>query len=114
MAQAAKFLKQVNVPERISRPMLRQFVAETARNFEELGGQRALTGPAVRGDWTTIRRHLAVLRHAAPEFEPVYHSLLKAMLASAGGGVLPQRFVKASQKAKGKSQKAKRIIAAVG
>jgi predicted short-subunit dehydrogenase-like oxidoreductase (DUF2520 family) len=80
MAQAADLLKKAGVPAKISRPMLRQFVSETARNFADLGGRRALTGPAVRGDWETIRRHLAALKKSAPEFEPVYQSLLKAML----------------------------------
>ena len=80
MAQAADLLKKAGVSARISRPMLRKFVAETAGNFADLGGRRALTGPAVRSDWATIRRHLAGLRNAAPEFEPVYQSLLKAML----------------------------------
>ena len=84
MAQATSLLKEAGVPVRISRPMLRQFVAETARNFADLGARRALTGPAVRGDWATIRRHLAALRKSAPEFEPVYQSLLKAMLAAGG------------------------------
>jgi predicted short-subunit dehydrogenase-like oxidoreductase (DUF2520 family) len=84
MAQAASLLKQAGVPSRISRPMLRQFVAETARNFADLGARRALTGPAVRGDWATIRRHLTALRRAAPEFQPVYRSLLKAMLTLEG------------------------------
>ena len=84
MAKAADLLKQAGVPERISRPMLRQFVSETARNFEDLGGPRALTGPAVRGDSATLRRHVAALKKTAPEFEPVYQSLLKAMLRLAG------------------------------
>jgi predicted short-subunit dehydrogenase-like oxidoreductase (DUF2520 family) len=80
MAQATRLLKQAGVPIRIARPMLRQFVTETAKNFADLGAQRALTGPAVRGDWATIRRHLAALRKSAPEFVPVYQSMLKAML----------------------------------
>jgi predicted short-subunit dehydrogenase-like oxidoreductase (DUF2520 family) len=101
MAQAAALLKQAGVPPGISRPMLRQFVTETARNFAELGGRRALTGPAVRGDWATIRRHLAALRRSAPEFEPVYQSLLKAMLVLAGSA--PRRSSKS--KAKGRSGK---------
>lgn len=83
MAQAVDLLKKVGVPAKLSRPMLRQFVSETARNFEDLGGRRALTGPAVRGDWETIRRHVAALKKVAPEFEPVYQSLLKAMLRMA-------------------------------
>ncbi|MGA3328179.1 MAG: DUF2520 domain-containing protein [Terriglobia bacterium] len=84
MAQATSFLKQAGVPMRISRPMLGQFVAETAKNFADLGGRRALTGPAVRGDWATIRRHLAALNRSAPDFVPIYQSLLKAMLRLAG------------------------------
>jgi predicted short-subunit dehydrogenase-like oxidoreductase (DUF2520 family) len=84
MAQAARLLEEAGVPLRISRPMLRQFVEETARNFADLGARRALTGPAVRGDWATIRRHLAALKRSAPEFVPVYRSLLKAMLRLRG------------------------------
>jgi predicted short-subunit dehydrogenase-like oxidoreductase (DUF2520 family) len=84
MAQSTSLLKEAGVPVRISRPMLRQFVAETAKNFVDLGARRALTGPAVRGDWATIRRHVDALRKSAPEFEPVYQSLLQAMLRLAG------------------------------
>ena len=84
MAKAEQLLQQAGVPRKVSRPMLRQFVSETARNFDDLGGPRALTGPAVRGDSATIRRHLAALRNSAPEFVPVYQSLLKAMLRLAG------------------------------
>jgi predicted short-subunit dehydrogenase-like oxidoreductase (DUF2520 family) len=105
MAQAADLLKQAGVPSRISHPMLRQFVAETARNFAELGSRRALTGPAVRGDWATIGRHLSALKQSAPEFVPVYQSLLKAMLALAGAGNTAPGSRK--NKSKGKAQKAK-------
>ena len=80
MAKAADVLKLAGVPPRIARPMLRRFVGETAKNFAEFGGRRALTGPAVRGDWATIRRHRSALRGAAPEFVPVYRSLLQVML----------------------------------
>lgn len=80
MAQAASLLRRAGIPPGISRPMLRQFVSETARNFAELGARRALTGPAVRGDWATIRRHRKALKRSAPDFEPVYQALLQAML----------------------------------
>jgi predicted short-subunit dehydrogenase-like oxidoreductase (DUF2520 family) len=108
MAQAAALLKQAGVPLKISRPMLRQFVTETASNFAEMGARRALTGPAVRGDWATIRRHVAALRRSAPEFVPVYHSLLQAMLRLAGSAPLGGNKSKSKgkvQKAKGKSGK---------
>ena len=79
MAEAETLLKQAEIPTTIARPMLRQFVAETAKNFANLGPRQALTGPAVRGDWATIRRHLSALRRADPQFVTVYQSLLKAM-----------------------------------
>ena len=108
MAQAASLLKQAGVPERISRPMLRRFVDETARNFEDFGGRRSLTGPAVRGDWETIRRHLTALRQTAPEFEPVYRSLLKAMLRLAGDGCATPVIRNGKSKDKGQKSKGNR------
>jgi predicted short-subunit dehydrogenase-like oxidoreductase (DUF2520 family) len=97
MAQAADLLKLAGVPPRVAWPMLRQFVRETADNFAEMGGPRALTGPAVRGDWATVRRHLAALRHSAPAFVPVYQSLLRAMLRLAGQQKAGRRVLHASR-----------------
>jgi predicted short-subunit dehydrogenase-like oxidoreductase (DUF2520 family) len=84
MERAVGLLKEVGIPARIARPMLAQFVAETARNFAELGGRRALTGPVVRRDWTTIQKHLAALRRFSPDLIPVYLALLRPMLRLAG------------------------------
>ncbi len=86
MEQSARLLRKAGVPTRISRPMLRMFVTETSKNFAELGARRALTGPAVRGDWATIRRHVAALKRSAPEFVPVYQTLLQAMVNLVGQG----------------------------
>ena len=90
MAQAASLLVQAGIPERVSRPMLGQIVASTAGNFAQLGGHKALTGPAVRGDWGTVRNHRVSLRKASPEFLPVYDALLKAMLRLVEGGPPPR------------------------
>jgi len=84
MERATGLLKEVGIPARIARPMLAQFVAQTARNFAELGGRRALTGPVVRRDWTTIQKHLAALRRFSPDLIPVYLALLRPMLRLAG------------------------------
>jgi predicted short-subunit dehydrogenase-like oxidoreductase (DUF2520 family) len=84
MEQSFLLLGKAGVPPRIAVRMLRQFVAETAKNFAEMGARRALTGPAVRGDWATIERHRSALQHTAPEFVPVYEALLQAMLRLAG------------------------------
>jgi predicted short-subunit dehydrogenase-like oxidoreductase (DUF2520 family) len=80
MEQAERLLGLAGIPSRTARAMLARFVAEAARNFVTLGGRRALTGPAVRGDWPTIGRHMAALRRVSPEFVPVYEELLGAML----------------------------------
>jgi predicted short-subunit dehydrogenase-like oxidoreductase (DUF2520 family) len=84
MDRSAWLLRQTGVPARIVRPMLGQFVEETVRNFVKLGGRRALTGPAVRGDWLTIQRHLRALRRSAPDIIPLYRALVRAMLRLTG------------------------------
>ena len=84
MDHSAYLLRRSGVPAKIARPMLARFVAETARNFSELGARRALTGPAIRGDWPVIRQHLLALGRYSPDLVPVYKALLRAMLRLAG------------------------------
>jgi len=84
MERSARLLQESGVPERISRPMLAAFVAETAGNFSALGPRQSLTGPVARGDWQTVKRHLAALRRLAPEVVPVYTELVRDMLRLAG------------------------------
>jgi predicted short-subunit dehydrogenase-like oxidoreductase (DUF2520 family) len=80
MERSARLLRRAGVRDGVARPMLQQFVTETATNFAALGAKRALTGPAARGDWVTLERHLAALRKASPEVVPLYRELLRAML----------------------------------
>jgi predicted short-subunit dehydrogenase-like oxidoreductase (DUF2520 family) len=84
MENSARLLRKIGVPAKLVRPTLGRFVEETARNFAELGARRALTGPAVRGDWLTIRRHLAALRRSSPRLVPIYKALVREMLRIAG------------------------------
>lgn len=84
MDQSAQFLKHSGVPDKIVRPMLGRFVAETVKNFVELESGKALTGPVVRGDWQVVRRHLAMLRREFPGVVPLYKELLRAMLRLTG------------------------------
>jgi len=93
MERSRLLLQKSGVPARVARPMLAKFVAETARNFADLGARRALTGPAVRGDWKTIRRHLAALRRSSPQTVPVYRALLREMLRLAGRQRPPRGLV---------------------
>ena len=84
LEHSARLLRQAGVPDKVARPMLSQFVQETARNFAELGSRKALTGPAVRGDWETLEKHIAQLRRFAPEVVPAYRELVNLMLQVAG------------------------------
>jgi predicted short-subunit dehydrogenase-like oxidoreductase (DUF2520 family) len=84
MERSRLLLQESGVPARIARPMLANFVAETASNFAEFGARGALTGPAVRGDWETIRRHVAALGRWSPEAVPVYKALVHEMLRLSG------------------------------
>lgn len=49
-------------------------------NVERLGAERALTGPAVRGDAGTIRRNLEALKQEAPELIPAYVAMARVAL----------------------------------
>lgn len=89
MDYSERLLHEAGVPKRIIRPMLGNFVSETVRNFAEFGGTKSLTGPAVRGDWKTLERHLAGLQQFAPEVVPSYVELVNLMLRVAGGS--PER-----------------------
>jgi predicted short-subunit dehydrogenase-like oxidoreductase (DUF2520 family) len=84
LSQSERLLELAGVPAKIARPMLVRSVSQTVANFAKLGAPRALTGPAVRGDWQTVRRHLNALRRYSPDVVPVYVELLRAMLRLSG------------------------------
>jgi predicted short-subunit dehydrogenase-like oxidoreductase (DUF2520 family) len=58
----------------------------TLDNVERLGPEAALTGPAVRGDASTIERNLVALRDAAPHAVAAYVELCELALELAAGG----------------------------
>jgi predicted short-subunit dehydrogenase-like oxidoreductase (DUF2520 family) len=105
MEHSARLLRKAGVPDRLARPMLAKFVQETAGNFAEFGAQQALTGPAVRGDWETLDKHVAQLRRHAPEAVPLYGEMVRLMLRIAG--VSPEKLLSRS-KAKPRRPKTKR------
>jgi predicted short-subunit dehydrogenase-like oxidoreductase (DUF2520 family) len=59
-------------------------VRATVDNVADLGPAAALTGPAARGDWDTIERHLLAMH---PDERPAYEALAHAArrLAETGG-----------------------------
>ena len=84
MESSCQLLEQCGVDPPQARNMLKDFVSETAKSFAALGAQGALTGPAVRGDWTTVQKHAAVLKREAPHLVPLYRELLHVMLRLTG------------------------------
>lgn len=64
----------------------------TLENLESLGAAKALTGPVVRGDAGTVRRHLDVLAATAPEVAEAYRILARATLRAAmrAGRISPE------------------------
>lgn len=93
MDRSERLLQHAGAPKRVIRPMLERFVTATVHNFAELGASKSLTGPAVRGDWPTLERHVAELQRFAPEVIPAYVELLNLMLRVAGAS--PDRCRKA-------------------
>ena len=79
-----RLLRKAGVPKSVIRSMLGKFVSETVSNFEEFGGRNSLTGPAARGDWATLQRHIVELQRFAPEVIPAYVEMVDLMLNVAG------------------------------
>jgi len=70
-------------------PIIRQTIA----NYEKLGAAKSFTGPIVRGDVETVRRHLDVLTLVV-DLRAVYTALVQSALRN-----LPNRNGKEIQKA---------------
>jgi predicted short-subunit dehydrogenase-like oxidoreductase (DUF2520 family) len=62
---AAELLETAGAPAEALLPLMRRTIEN---GF-------ALTGPIERGDWATVEAHLAAIREAHPELEPVYRAL---------------------------------------
>ncbi len=76
-AAAHRLLEQVGLSEAEARAALAPIIRGTVENIVEHGPERALTGPVVRGDRTTIARHLEAL----PDDEAaLYRALGRAAL----------------------------------
>jgi len=65
---AASLFEQVGAPSAALVPLMTRTIEN---GFE-------LTGPAARGDWTTVDAHLRALRERRPELVGVYRSLAEA------------------------------------
>jgi predicted short-subunit dehydrogenase-like oxidoreductase (DUF2520 family) len=72
---------QAGIDDDCARLLLGNLMHQSLDNALSLGAAAALTGPIVRGDVTTVERHLAVL--TAPRQAALYRALGRATLALA-------------------------------
>jgi predicted short-subunit dehydrogenase-like oxidoreductase (DUF2520 family) len=92
MASGEKLLATIGLPPDDARQALMPLFAAAAENVRERPSAQALTGPIVRGDVETVRRHLAALA-STPELLALYRSLSSAAIPLAReGGADPARL----------------------
>ena len=91
-ALAAEILGSAGVPLPDALALVRPLVHSTAENLAHALPERALTGPIVRGDTTTLARHLEALEAHLPHLVPVYAALATetARVAVRGGRLAPR------------------------
>jgi predicted short-subunit dehydrogenase-like oxidoreductase (DUF2520 family) len=76
-AAAQALLQRAGVAENAAREALVPMIRGTVENIVQAGAAAALTGPVVRGDSTTVRKHLDGL---PPEEAALYRALGRAAL----------------------------------
>jgi predicted short-subunit dehydrogenase-like oxidoreductase (DUF2520 family) len=79
VATAEQVASQAGVSTAAARRRMRPILVQTLRNYIQVGPQKAFTGPLVRGDVETIRKHLSALK-SLPEALAVYKALAKSSL----------------------------------
>ncbi len=79
LATAEQIAAEARVPRKEARQRMVPILQQTLANYAALGAPEAFSGPIVRGDVDTIRKHLAVLS-AIPAAHDVYCSLALAAL----------------------------------
>jgi len=92
-SEAAGLLAGTGISEVWAAAVLFPLVQGTLQNVKNLGWDRALTGPVVRGDVETVRRHIEALE-VRPAILEVYRALGRRVLAGPRAASLPPRTVK--------------------
>ncbi|MFA5677535.1 MAG: DUF2520 domain-containing protein [Pseudomonas sp.] len=84
IATSLAMLETAGIPEQQARRMIAPLVSGSATNALEIGPRRALTGPVLRGDADSVRRHLDVIANQLPELLPSYRVMAQEALALTG------------------------------
>jgi predicted short-subunit dehydrogenase-like oxidoreductase (DUF2520 family) len=77
IAEATNLLRSIDSEgdERLIQQTLVHLVEATLNNIKERGTTQALTGPIVRGDSGTVRKHLEALERSDPQLADIYRLL---------------------------------------
>jgi predicted short-subunit dehydrogenase-like oxidoreductase (DUF2520 family) len=79
LAAAERVARKAGIGEAAARAAIVPILLQTIRNYLAHGPADAFSGPLVRGDVTTVRRHLEVLR-SVPEARAAYVALARSAL----------------------------------
>ena len=80
LRSAAALWQKMGVDEETALRAIIPLARTTLENAAVLGPEVAATGPVVRGDVATLRRHLEALKVRAPEFLSLYIALTRASI----------------------------------
>ena len=80
LRSAASLWQAMGVDQETALRAIIPLARATLENAAALGPEAAVTGPVVRGDVATLRRHLAALQARAPEVLPLYIELTRASI----------------------------------
>jgi len=72
---AFKLLQISGIPEKSAYQVLGPLIRGTLSNIEKVGTVKALTGPIVRGDAETVKKHVDEIGSMAPELLALYRTL---------------------------------------
>jgi predicted short-subunit dehydrogenase-like oxidoreductase (DUF2520 family) len=79
LAAAERVARKAGITEAAARAAIVPILLQTIRNYLAHGPANAFSGPLVRGDVATVRRHLEVLR-SVPEARAAYLALARSAL----------------------------------
>ena len=79
MSVMEQVAESAGVPPGEAKRMVRPLLMRTLDNYFKKDAARAFSGPLIRGDVQTVRKHLAEL-HAAPEARKVYIALARTAI----------------------------------
>ena len=75
--------KEIAEQNNLDYDLLKPLIAETLNKSLEIGPEKAQTGPAVRGDFEILERHMEFLKEN-PELAEIYRIVSQHIIDSSG------------------------------